>query len=262
MKKKSFLSSAKRLISRIYEAEAYFYRYTRRDCPDRTRVLIFAQGRTGSTLLENLICSTGHFCEGGELLNTTWKGEVFFPLQYVRGMARRKAEENFIFHLKIYHLTDDRRRSIEPTWFVRTLFEEGWKVIYLTRKNKLKHALSNMVAKSRQNYHKLDDNEETLQLTVNCEKLVKRVRKRFQYEQLEREALSYVRYLEISYEDDLESSEAHQKTVKQVLDYLSLERREASTKYKKVNTQTLRELIANYDEFLSCVYQHGWQDFL
>lgn len=257
-----FSKNVRRLNSRIQEVGAYFCEFTREDTADRVRALIFAQGRTGSTLLESLLCSTGHFRENGELLNTDWRSEVLFPLQYIRGMTRWKKDENFVFHLKLYHLTTDRRRPVDPVLFVETLFKEGWKIIYLSRRNKFKHALSNIVAKARQNYHKLSDNEETLKLTVDCEKLVKRVHRRFRYEELEKEVLSRIRYLELTYEDDLENSEVHQETVNRVLDYLSLERRKASTKYRKVNTQTLQELVTNYDELLSCVYEHGWQDFL
>lgn len=251
-----------RPTSNIPELEAYFYRCTREDRTDRARAIIFAQGRTGSTLLESLLCSIGHFSRNGELLNTSHYRETLFPLQYIRGMARKNAEENFIFHLKIYHLTEDRSRPVDPVWFVKMLFEEGWKIIYLSRRNKLKHALSNAAAKARQSYHKFGEDEKSSQLIVDCDKLVMRVRRRFQREELEKEVLSRVRYLELTYENDLENPEVHQETADKVLDYLSLECRKVSTKHKKINAQPLPELIANYDEFLSCVRERGWQGFL
>ena len=66
---------------------AYLFNAIKTKSPDQVRVVIFAQGRTGSTLLESLLCSTGHFFKNGELLNNdTGKNEIIFPTQYIRGL--------------------------------------------------------------------------------------------------------------------------------------------------------------------------------
>jgi hypothetical protein len=56
---------------------------------------------------------------------------------------------------------------------------------------------------------------------------------------------------------------AHQGTVAGVLDYLHLDgEREVSTRHRKVNTASMRELVSNYDEFVECVTREGWEAFL
>ena len=141
------------------------------------RLVIFGQGRTGSTLLESLLCSTGYFHPKGELLNTS-KGEILYPTQFIRGLSKRRSNENFIFHVKIYQLTRDRKRPIDPTSFLETPYREGWKVLYLRRKNKIRHALSNIVAKHRGSYPKNDDDKEKFKMLVNCQNFVERVEAR------------------------------------------------------------------------------------
>ncbi|MGD1849366.1 MAG: hypothetical protein ACFCBU_01750, partial [Cyanophyceae cyanobacterium] len=76
------------------------------------------------------------------------------------------------------------------------------------------------------------------------------------------EALSDVSYMELVYEDDLEQSEVQQKTVDTVLEHLGLASRKAKAKYKKVNRQSMEDLIINYDEFRECVIRNEWDHFL
>ena len=250
-----------RLGRRVNEAISYFYSSAESTGSDKVRLILFGQGRTGSTLLEDLLCSTGYFRENGELLNTD-KGEILCPIQYIRGLSKRKASENFIFHVKIYHLTKNRKRPIDPAEFLRTLYNDGWKIIYLRRKNKVRHGLSSVVARHRGEFHKCTDKSEKFSLSINCSSFVRRVTERFRFEDLERCALENIEFHEVIYEEDLEDSDNHQATVNRILDYVSLERRGADTKHRKVNTQSLKDLIVNYDEFVDCLTEQGWQEFL
>lgn len=58
---------------------------------DQPRVLIFAQGRTGSTLLESLLASTGQFISYGELLGHS-NPDLRHPIRYIEGHARFRGE--------------------------------------------------------------------------------------------------------------------------------------------------------------------------
>ena len=254
-----------RLKHRSREVISYL-NYIRPLPSNSLRVVIFAQARTGSTLLESLLASTGHFCQNGELLNTT-KGEIWFPLTFLDGLSKWKSGNNFIFHVKINHLTQDRKRPVDPTLFLQTLADDGWQIIYLTRRNKVKHALSGLVAKNRvllqpDIWHKYDDDREELNIFVDCEQFSKRVEKRIDLDAYERKVLADLEYHEVVYEDDLEKPQSHQKTVTRILNYLSLEPKEASTNLKKVNNHSLEELISNYEEFVECLSKSGWKKFL
>ena len=61
----------------------------------KKKVLIYGQGRSGTTLFEHLMCSTEHFVGYHEVLNTVTR-EVVWPIHYIRGLGRQFDDENII----------------------------------------------------------------------------------------------------------------------------------------------------------------------
>lgn len=228
--------------------------------PRAAPVLIFAQGRSGSTLLESLLESTGHFASRGELLGEGHE-TTRFPRAFLRGHARRTGARSFLCHVKIYHLTRDRVRAgspaLDPHAFLHGLAEEGWRIIYLTRADRVRHVLSGLVAEARRDYHKHDDRPETTAVSVRRETLESWIGQRRVLEQQERAALAGIDYHEVVYERDLEHAGLHEQTVHRVLDYLGLPRRAVSTPLRKVNARPLREIVANYEEFAGWLAEMG-----
>ena len=229
----------------------------------QVRVLIFAQGRTGSTLLESLLTESQHFVGKGEVLGAG-ASRVRFPRSFLSGMAKRHAPQNFVAHVKIYHLTQDREkagaRPTEPGAFLRKLAATGWHIIYLRREDRVRQVISNEVAKARGNPHKLDDQRENMLITIDRERLIRDVRWRDQIIEEERRALSGLDPLEIVYERDLLNPDRHQSTLDRILDYIGLERRPAKTHLRKINNRPLRDVIANYDDFAAWAKELGWTD--
>jgi hypothetical protein len=145
---------------------------------------------------------------------------------------------------------------------MKTLHYEGWKIIYLRRKNKLYQALSNLISNSLGNFHKLDDQEEDISIVVDCEQPSQMVNVRLKWDKLESEVLRDIKYHEVVCEDDLENQEKHQETANKIFDFLSLKRKGVSTRYRKINVRPLSDSTRNYKEFVSCVYKNGWEHFL
>lgn len=241
--------------------KAYVLHYLKCIKPQTVRVIIFAQGRTGSSLLESLISSTGHFKKRGELLGESGTA-VEFPYQYISGLSKLFRKENFIFHLKIYHLLEDRNKQVDPSVFLRKLQEDGWKIIYLKRKNKLNQAMSNLIAARTGVYHKYSEIRVPIRFEVDIDSITKRIEKRLEYDKMEAEVLSNLNYYQVVYEEDLEKSEYHQTTVNNILSYLSLEKREAKTKLLKINTFSHKELVANYHELYKLLKEKEWLGYL
>ena len=251
------------LAKRGLESFLYLLNLLRSTEKDQVRVVIFAQGRTGSTLLESLLCSTGHFSENGELLNKNRYGRAVFPEAFIEGLTKWKRRNGFIFHVKIYQLTNDRSTPMDPGEFLTNLASKGWKILYLRRENEIKHALSSRIVAQRGEYFKYDDEKEQVKITIeDCDKFAESLSVRRRYLEQEQSALNGLDFCEVIYERDLESVESHQATVDRVLDWLSLEKRDASTTLYKVNTWTMRELITNYQEFAESMTKHGLARFL
>ena len=84
-------------------------------------ILIFAQGRTGSSLLESLLGSTGY----------TTHGELCKNGKYC--LVPDKL--NCTAHLKVWHVED-------PLTYIRDAMQKGWDIVYLKRINLIRHVLS------------------------------------------------------------------------------------------------------------------------
>lgn len=104
-----FLELRTVMALRLLEIRAYLA-----DCKgpsagrNKKNVLIFGQGRSGTTLFEELMVSTGHFIGRHEVLNTVTR-EVIYPTSFVRGIGRMTPSENVILHVKPEHLGRARR---------------------------------------------------------------------------------------------------------------------------------------------------------
>jgi LPS sulfotransferase NodH len=232
------------------ELSAYKAYYLNAVPSNQVRVVIFAQGRTGSTLLEDLLCSSGYFSANGELLskaNSPFQRKLVSPMRYISGLSKL-GPQNFIFHVKIIHLINDQK--LDPNHFLKTLSSDGWKVVYLRRSNKINIVLSNYMACNRGRYHKFDTEEEKSQLSIDCSEFCQKIRNRMNYDRLDEEALQDIDHLKLVYEKDLENPECHQRTANKVFDYLSL------------GTYALQEVIENYEEFSECIHKNGYERFL
>jgi LPS sulfotransferase NodH len=239
------------------EARAYLLNAIRPLSPKQARLVIFAQGRTGTTLLESLLVSTGHFKAGGEMLNCN-DHRIRYPFSYTVGRAKDEAPQNFFFHVKIYHLTRDRgQRPVDPAKFLGNLHQNGWKILYLRRDNILQHALSNLVAEARGNYHRYENSEEKLRFSIDPSELRRMLRERREFQVQEVAALEGLPRMSFQYETNLEDATEQQRTVDTILDTLGLERRPAQAKTLKVNRFAPSELIENFREIDEIVRAEG-----
>jgi len=229
---------------------------------NRRRVIIFGQGRTGSTLLENLICSTGYFDENGEIFCNNIL-DVTSPIKFLLGISKKNRNNHFIFHLKIYHLTRDRKKNISPYSFLKELEKRGWFIIHLSRRNKLKHALSNVLVKHRGNkYHKYDNSVEKYQINLNLAHLEEEVELRIAYDQQEQIALKGIKHIRVVYEDELMETKNHQVTIDKILDYVQLNPKPVKTKMKRINSFFIEDIILNFSELTTLLKKKGWLDYL
>ena len=243
-----------------YRRRREAYAYVLAALPQRAncaRTLIFGQGRSGSTLLESLLSSTGHFASNGEVFGAKGR-KIIYPERYLRGQSSRWPDKNFLCHVKIHHLLS-RQRPVEPQPFLQRLSDDGWRIIFLRRTDRVRQALSFLVSEVRGSYHKRDDSPETIAVRVSRERLEALLNRAAASAQEEQEALAGLDYHEVVYERDLKDASKHQQTIDGVLDFLSLPRRPASTLLRKVIAQPLREVVLNYDEFSGWVTQMGLQ---
>ncbi len=91
------------------------------------------------------------------------------------------------------------------------LHKMGFKIIYLKRRNSLRHVLSNIVAEHRNGYHhKITNGPLKLEkIHVDPEELLSGIKERQDYLAMEKEILETLSHIGITYEDDLLGEENH-----------------------------------------------------
>ncbi|WP_216665437.1 sulfotransferase [Pseudoruegeria sp. HB172150] len=245
------------LILRSREARAYAADLKGAKASDgKKNVLIFGQGRAGTTLFEQLMCSTGQFVGYHEVLNTVTR-EVLWPIRFVRGLGRWVPGENVILHVKPEHLGGARRRPVDERAFLEAMHDDGWTIVHIRRADIIRQMLSKYIAKARGAYHKTDEQEERINLQIPPQEFLEQYERRTGLLQKEDNILEGLQHLKISYESDLESPERHQRTIDEILDQLGLERRPVSTALKKITTAPAKDYLSNLNELREALTARG-----
>ena len=225
----------------------------------RTKFVIFAQGRTGSDLLASLLTSHPQvFCDG-EILDT----RVLLPMTFVKGRCAASTSDAYGYKLKIYHLTETQHmRDAGP--FLAQMHAEAWRIIYLTRRNVLRQALSWFVAERRARYqHRVSDGPMQLErITVDCDAVLRRMEERLQYLSEEKQVLATLPHIRVVYEDHLLDRERHQATLDMIFGYLGLRSAPVRTDLIKITPPRLSDFVENYADVQRVVAMSGYARFL
>ncbi|MEM9571926.1 MAG: hypothetical protein AAF996_10685 [Pseudomonadota bacterium] len=254
--RKPFLKQRTWIALRLREISAYFSDVTASRVRARKKVLIFAQGRSGTTLLESLLVSTGHFIGMGEPLHTFTR-QVWFPVNYIRGLGRGSGS-NLVVHVKGSQLVRERRKPVDPAGFLKRMQEDGWTIIHVLRKCVADQVLSECVAKHRGSYHKQDDLLEGSISRIEPEEFLERYRRRLDFGVQDAKALSAVAHLSFVYEDDLRDPIAQQATVDEICTKLHFEPRPVRTNLRRIANSDPSAKLKNYEEIVDYLSAHGF----
>lgn len=217
-----------------------------------TKFVIFGQGRTGSTLLVDLLNNhPSLFCDG-EILNAKLYGKAFNIQAFINSRAAMPQKQVYGFKVKIYQLTEEQNVQ-NPTQFLLNLQNQNWKIIYLKRNNIFRHALSGIVAEATNVWHvtNANKNQPKPKVHINLTELEKTMR--YRKKMLDNEALvlkNVDNYLTITYETDLLDTQNHQLTANKIFEFLNLPTAIANSALQRTIKDDLSKTIENYDEVM------------
>ncbi|HMS64413.1 MAG TPA: hypothetical protein PKD83_04065 [Ignavibacteria bacterium] len=216
------------------------------------KFVIYTRGRTGSTLLTDLInCHSEIFCDV-EIFNFMYSnGKVLFPELYIDSCSKRavlKKKSTYGFKVKISQLKNEHKyKNYEK--ILEDLCRKGWKFIYLKRENYITHMISNKMAAETNVYHlKNEDEPYKKKIHIEGKLLLDAIKFGEETAKEEEENLKNIPHLKILYEKDLWDNSKHQETADRIFSYLGLSSQKVKANYKKVVPVDLRETIINFDE--------------
>lgn len=221
---------------------------------------IYGRGRSGSTLLVELLdCHPQVHCEA-ELLNTPVP--LLAPAAFIRNRARRFSAKVYGFKLLSYQLdmlqgVSDQRR------FFDALVNDGFELIYLYRRNILRHALSNILARRRGSFQLRSNTRpnDDGSITVEIDELTKKMQSSLGLRKMEEALLEDRDHLSICYEDDLENQQDHERTLNRIFSHLGLASWPVHTTLVKATTGNLPELLSNYSELREHYHNTPFAEF-
>jgi hypothetical protein len=221
------------------------------------KFVLFAQGRTGSTLLGDLLGDHPEVFFGHEIFqqpvrSTRWE------LAWLQG---RHARHVVGFHVKIYQLTDVQGVADAGAW-LRRLHRRGWQVIALRRENLLRHVLSNMTALAADRYSDRSGQPGPGKLHVDPDHLVHWMGVREQVGRAEERALEGIPHLALTYEHDLQDPGVWDTTSARAFEYLGLSAVPVSTNLRRQNVGGLPDLIENLAEVEGALHGTAYAKFL
>ncbi|WP_158505844.1 sulfotransferase domain-containing protein [Geminocystis sp. NIES-3708] len=227
--------------------------------PDK-KFIIFAQGRTGSTLLYELLNSHPQvFCDKEIFWDNFPK--FIFPKLYAQGLAIKSKHQVYGFHVKIHQLTMIQKLNAKK--FLTELSSQGWKIIFLTRNNLLKQAISRIIARQRNQWFDRKENPlSQLNFVINCDDLLEKIKEQETLQYQEKKIIQDLSHLPIFYERDLIKKEKHQYTLNRIFDFLDIPSMSVNSTLVKTTPEYLSSFISNYQEIKNIINQTRYAKFL
>ena len=223
------------------------------------RFVIFSRGRTGSTLLIDLLrCHQMIHCDA-EILSH--RLIVTSPWTFVHSRARLFSSQAYGFKIRPTHYDTQR---ISPSKFIERLQAEGWRFIHLTRRNPLRTALSNVRIAQTGTVHKKLGGEPAGEARVHVrpDDLLVRLGRVENEMRMEADLLAPFPRLQLMYEDDLLPETARQPALGRAFDYLGLPSADVSTQFVRLSTDRLQDSVENYGELAEALRGTPYARFL
>lgn len=242
----------------VKEIHVYLSYFLKKPNNPIAKCVLFGQGKTGCSLLGNLLSSHPQFQYDDEILLFN----VFFPKLFIKAMCALSKKDIYGFKIKIYQLTKSQDIQ-DPKQFMHELYRQGWKIIYVKRRNFLHREVAALTSKSRRLRFKLKDTpSKWVKIYFDCKDLIEGLQRREMYLAQEEEILKNLSHITIVFEDDLLRTENHQRTVDKIFDYLGLPSVPVKTIFLRAVSERLSDSVQNYEEVVGAISQTKYANFL
>ncbi|MBE9067556.1 hypothetical protein IQ260_12890 [Leptolyngbya cf. ectocarpi LEGE 11479] len=159
----------------------------------------------------------------------------FFPLWHIQHHGAICADYLFGFKLSAVDLITTHHMS-EPHRFMTLLYDRGYKVIHLQRRDLMRHAIAILKAQQPTSRH------------IDPQALIATLKQLDEQRIAEAAIVAQVPHLTVTYETDLIDPNVYAHTAQQLCQFLALKQRQRAHYPMKLVHQRISDLVANYDE--------------
>lgn len=228
----------------------------------RKRFIVFGMGRTGSSLLADLLNAHPQVRCEGELfhaerarLRLITQLRQRYSLCY---LAYRQARMQLFSAKTVYgfklHTKLNKPQLEDMASFLHSAVQQEWRIIHLTRKMLFSQVISGLVARQTGRYFgQAIQPEPLIQIEVAVDKLLIALEKTRVIHQNHQHILRDLPHLVLTYEDDLADQVNWPRTLARCCAYLDIAKVEAvHSCVTKPWQRSYAELIGNYAELQAC----------
>lgn len=233
----------------LREAMAWYRAIAYPRTKHRDLFVLFGRGRTGSTLLSDML----NGCEEIDCDKEIFNRKVFFPRLFLKLRNRVFRSRVYGFKLLSYQLKEILTAE-DGHDFLRHLHEEqGYKIVYLTRGNLVRQTLSKHYARFRQSWHADAPLQEIQKMTVDIPSFLTELRAGNALDDYEKYCLRGLPYFEVNYEKDLMTEATRLPMFDRLSYYLGVRFKKPQSRYQKISPQRFADYIENWEELKFCL---------
>ncbi len=223
----------------------------------KIKFVIFARGRSGSTLLLSLLNSDPKVNCEGEILNH----RVLSPDKLINRRCSLASKEIYGFKLLSYQLRTVQKIN-DPHTFLRELNLKGFKIIYLRRENLLRHALSKAYANHTNRWHAKSIVSNLPKMKIDVHQLFQSIQESERLEKFETDVLKGIPHFSMTYERNLENPDTHLETVRKIADFLEIQLSSPVTSFVKLSSNDFEDFIENSSQMIEFLKKTQYSEFL
>lgn len=208
------------------------------------RLLIFAQGRTGTWLITHFLNAHPAVCCDKEILMTP----KVAPFWYMTACSRLSGGKVYGCHVQVNQLLTAQK--VDVTRFLRRAAAAHWQILYMTRQDIVRQSISTILADRRQQWYSYDKQTNLVPQRIELAELHRWLQRRIDHTAIEQAALRDLPHLTLVYERDLLDAAHHQATMDRVFSYIGVPTMPVVAQTERLSGD-LRATIANYDELIA-----------
>lgn len=139
-----------------------------------------------------------------------------------------------------------------------------FRIIYLIRKNLFRHAISNIYARYRQEFHTETGSGPTQlpRMRIEFDSLIGWMHASEKLAHYEASTLEGVPHLKIIYEDDLETSDKHQSNSNKIFNYLGIPSSQVLANLNPTTPRDISTIVTNYQEIVDSLQETRFSIYL
>ncbi len=206
--------------------------------------VVFDIGQSGGMILADWFQAHEKITFQADILRRA----VRFPRLSVYQRVRQASTEVYGFTMTVEQLRQVQRLA-DPNQFLQDLHRGGCRVIYLKRRDPLRHAIATLKNQSAScRFDPLDATSRTGKFTVDVSELTACL-KYLDNQRVEADAIVYeIPHLSLTYEEDLMDPNSHEATANRLSEFLMISNIVPVGNSLKLVHQKLADLVTNYDE--------------